>query len=567
MALSKPEKVCITQQYLLCGTHECKKYFLFFCNQCHKPMCEPCRDKHLKRFETKNHIVVSYNQRKHQLPVEKCKIHPSKILDIHCKECNVNLCTKCCTLHSHRGHTFIDLETIYSDNWEKCQRKIFQVRQYFYPTAEELQHKLNNNLDDNKEFLDELKAKIKSDAESFKSLVDMVASKRLDEIKKLEKSFAESKNRQEETLLRYISYLDKLVEKLSGFLFLSKFQNNPLIFSSSEELEIKPIPETIITLVPYLFEPGKFTEYDVEKLIGKLSENKIKPLTKIKIKPMDTESALSKSFSVAKICEYRIPGVTNACHVSLNMPGKLWVSDVDGIVVQTDGKGNQLQKIETNGLLGCHTVTNDGLLIYADTKNKVIQKRTHANQTIIFIETGDWEPLSVHSSKINGNTLVGMVRKKPAIFFWMTRKFESKICRYTRLRKEIQLIQMDSKGQDLFDYPHYITENINGDICISDSNKNALVVVSASGQHRFSYTGQGSDFTPRGVCTDNLGQILVCDHLNGTVHLLHKNGQFLTLLRTEQHEKDYALCVSVDDKNNLYVGKSDNIVAVYKYIQ
>lgn len=54
---------------------------------------------------------------------------------------------------------------------------------------------------------------------------------------------------------------------------------------------------------------------------------------KIKIKLMDIESVLLKFFFVVKICEYRILGVINVCYVFLNMLGKLWVSDVDGIVV------------------------------------------------------------------------------------------------------------------------------------------------------------------------------------------------------------------------------------------
>jgi hypothetical protein len=36
--------------------------------------------------------------------------------------------------------------------------------------------------------------------------------------------------------------------------------------------------------------------------------------------------------------------------------------------------------------------------------------------------------------------------------------------------------------------PHYITESINGDICVSDAESKAVVVVvNKSGQDRFSY--------------------------------------------------------------------------------
>uniref|UniRef100_K1QQL4 Tripartite motif-containing protein 2 n=1 Tax=Magallana gigas TaxID=29159 RepID=K1QQL4_MAGGI len=134
--------------------------------------------------------------------------------------------------------------------------------------------------------------------------------------------------------------------------------------------------------------------------------------------------------------------------------------------------------------------------------------------------------------------------------------------------KPITKIQRDNKEKELYSLPHYITENINGDVCVSDYDKHALVVVDKSGQHRFSYTGQGSEFNPYGICTDVLGHILVCDDISETVHLLDQDGQFLSLLLTEQQGVKYPYSVCVDDENNLCIGQHlTNIVTVYKYLQ
>uniref|UniRef100_K1PKS0 Severin n=1 Tax=Magallana gigas TaxID=29159 RepID=K1PKS0_MAGGI len=75
----------------------------------------------------------------------------------------------------------------------------------------------------------------------------------------------------------------------------------------------------------------------------------------------------------------------------------------------------------------------------------------------------------------------------------------------------------------MFSGPHYITENINGDVCVSDWSNQAVVVMDKSSQHRFSYTGQWSGFEPYGICTDVLGHILVCDIYSNTVHLLDQD--------------------------------------------
>nr|XP_022306140.1 uncharacterized protein LOC111112704 [Crassostrea virginica] len=145
---------------------------------------------------------------------------------------------------------------------------------------------------------------------------------------------------------------------------------------------------------------------------------------------------------------------------------------------------------------------------------------------------------------------------------------EAKVTRYSKTGKEIQNIQRDNKGQGLYEYPHYITENINGDICTSDFRKQSVVVVNKSGQHRFSYTGQKAGFCPWGICTDVLGHILVCD--SNTVHLLDQDGGFKSVILSSQQGiyGPRGVCVCVDDENNLYVGQVfTSIVTVYKYLK
>ena len=93
------------------------------------------------------------------------------------------------------------------------------------------------------------------------------------------------------------------------------------------------------------------------------------------------------------------------------------------------------------------------------------------------------------------------------------------------------------------------------------------MVVNKSGQHRFSYTGQGSVFLPYGICTDVLGHILVCDHVSETVHLLDQDGGFLSVILSEQQGIERPRGVCVDDENNLYVGQLYNTVTVYKYLE
>ena len=145
---------------------------------------------------------------------------------------------------------------------------------------------------------------------------------------------------------------------------------------------------------------------------------------------------------------------------------------------------------------------------------------------------------------------------------------KAKVTRYSKTGKELQHIERNKNGEELYSYPHYITENINGDICTSDYYKRAVVVVNKSGQHKFSYRGQGSSLRPFGICTDVLGHILVCDYVSRTVHLLDQNGGFLSFILSQQQGITHPLSVCVDDENNLFVGQwSNSTVTVYKYLQ
>ncbi|XP_052682972.1 uncharacterized protein LOC128163405 [Crassostrea angulata] len=572
MALSESQIPPDAQHYLVCGTEDCEKSCQFYCNNCHQQMCEQCRNDHQKNKKTKNHEVVPYKQRKRQLPVEKCRIHSTKDIDLLCEECQIPLCYKCATTKEHRGHAFTDLEKVFDKKVSQCQEEIAKIRNHLEPTSQDLKKEIAGDVTEIKKIMEGLRRSMKAEAESLKNLVDTVTSDNIEQVNKIEQSILETLNGKSLEIEAYMNYLNDLIKTFYGYLSPSNIEQ--LTFAlKSKNVIIRPIPETSKPVTP-VFTAGQYSKEDVAMLLGRIQVPNTKPEHR-KIKTIETASiplkhtvkqresdvkpTLSMSSSVTKVREYKVPGVDEVCHVSVGKSGRLWASGVDGKLVQTDLHGNQLQKIQTSSRSeGCyHTVTQDGDLIYTDKDNKFINKITPDNTITKFIKTGDWTPLSIHSSHINGDILVGM---RIAL--------KGKVTRYNKTGKEIQNIDRDNKGQKLYSYPHYITENINGDICTSDSLKDAVVVVNKSGKHRFSYTGQASVFYPRGMCTDRLRHILVCDTYSHTVHLLDKDGQFLSLLLTQQQVVKNPYSVCVDDENNLIVGQRyTNTVTVYKYLQ
>ncbi|XP_062570313.1 uncharacterized protein LOC134232383 [Saccostrea cucullata] len=277
----------------------------------------------------------------------------------------------------------------------------------------------------------------------------------------------------------------------------------------------------------------------------------------------------------------RIPGLNGLSHLSPAVPsGMYWASGDDKYVIQFDLQGNILQKVKTgNQMKGYHSITKEDNLIYTDYKEKAIYKINMDMTTTTLITSEDWEPWSIFSSPINGNILVGMKKEKK----W-------KIARYTSDGIKLQDIQKNVNGEDLYSSVSFITENINGDICTSDYIGEKVQVVTGSGEYLFSYSGSDemSGFSPSGICTDVLGNILVCcSYISfnlrsslryeppGTgpipkygIHLLDQDGHFLDFLLDSYSviSKLYAVCV--DNQNNLIIGRADSpTICVYKYLK
>lgn len=144
-----------------------------------------------------------------KLPVEKCKIHPSKELDILCKECNAYLCSKCCALQDHKGHTFVDSEAIYSENWGKCKQEILNICQYFLPASQSLQKEIKDNAKEIKSIFDLIRTSIKSESMTLKSMLE-VTLENINRVDKLEESLLEFLESQNKIYADYISYLNNL---------------------------------------------------------------------------------------------------------------------------------------------------------------------------------------------------------------------------------------------------------------------------------------------------------------------------------------------------------------------
>ncbi|XP_062569637.1 RING finger protein 207-like [Saccostrea cucullata] len=262
MALSKIDIPRRAQHFLECGIEDCERNCEFYCNYCHIRLCKQCRDEHLKSSGNKNHEVVLYQQRERQLPVEKCKIHPTKDVDMLCEECQVPLCSKCATKGDHQKHTFVDLEAVFAENFTLCQQEISKTHEYFLPTSQDLQKEIKKDSSEIKHIMHNIRTSMKTEGETLKSLVDTVISENMKQVDQIEYSLLEDLNTQDKTLDDYITYLNDLVKELNRRLSSTK----PQRLMSEKKSKIRSIPKTTKPVIQG-FTAGQYNKSDVTKLL------------------------------------------------------------------------------------------------------------------------------------------------------------------------------------------------------------------------------------------------------------------------------------------------------------
>lgn len=224
-------------------------------------------------------------------------------------------------------------------------------------------------------------------------------------------------------------------------------------------------------------------------------------------KPQEGNESLLKLIYPPKLLQTLTLKYIGRCfHISNVSSDLVWVSDQNNIIL-TNKKGVNLHHLSdtySRLILTSHTVNSENELIYIDKNFKINKLSRDMKSSTLFAETKGSKrlPWCVHWSLLTGNLLVGM-----SDLFGET----GKVIRFDQTRQKTQTIQYDDTGLELYKCPLYITENNNGDIAVSDEG--AVVVTDCGGKHRFSYISSqsGSPFEPRGIYTDALSHILVCD--------------------------------------------------------
>lgn len=536
------------QHYLECK--QCAGNAEYYCNTCTYNLCQVCRDRHIKSHVTRSHVIVEYQDRQATQPkTETCRVHPNMTYVMACQECKLPICIKCIT-DSHNGHITKRIEDALRETEKRWKDKIQTIKDVLPKLTERLKA-ISNYKTRSEKIHFEIRKQMREDVERVKDFLDTVLEKNLSRLDTEESLF-------DNEVENHLSLLTDLIDNYKNVVTCNEDEKREpyekLIFRN-DILECNvTTPAWRIPDIP-TYHRETITEDDIKKFFGKLSvpRNQATENTVFRMKTSHKDSKDTSS-SPVKRQEFQIP-MSELRHISIHPleADRMWFGDKSGHILFTDKLGNKLDEIKTNGeadLFGYHTVTRSGDLMYVDQSVNSIKKYALDKTITTVITTGSWRPQCVYSSDMNGDILIGM-----------TKGSDGRVVRYNYKGHELWQSLHDVQGHNIFQSPLYISENVNGDTCTSDgASNNALVVVDKDGKHRFSYKERQdtSNVTPHGICTDDLGRILVIFGLH-SIHMIDQDGQLIMVLLTRDHGMSRVFGMCVDNDNNLWVCGNNNV--------
>lgn len=532
-----------TIHYKIRQCSKCSGNTEYICRSCPCDLCQRCTENHIHDLTTIDHDVVVYRDTLNFIPNQNaCVTHGNIGYGLYCKNCQTPACLFCL---EHKEHRLLDVKTEYESKQKRLKEIIHTIKSSTFLERSALMTKIKADFGIYNKNLDFYKLEIyKRKADSLKGLIDRLKYNGFYELG--------MKHRCWNQKIKISTYLASIREyelrhEQSGI--------QPIKFLLSKNKYPRPMT-TIL-------------KNSTRILLGQAINKEIvsQLLTQIELKQGGKRRVVNEDLlelmPIPKIHQSLTVTDVDCCyHMSPVTSNLFWVSYIFKLILKdVTGETIHCRKDlyrELSFIYGSHTVNKDGDLFFIDRELDIIKLSKDTKTMKIFIKWNysTWRPYCVYFSAFTGDLLVGVYDKK------------SKIGEVNRYNHQTGQNTQTFKYENLDFRPHFITENNNGDVVVSDAT--LIVGTDRGGKPRFCYTGcpSGSGLHTLGLCTDALSHILVCDGNTHTVQMIDREGQFLSHLLIRPFGIFEPCSLSYDaNTHRLWVGSSqNNTICVYKYI-
>uniref|UniRef100_K1QL57 Tripartite motif-containing protein 2 n=1 Tax=Magallana gigas TaxID=29159 RepID=K1QL57_MAGGI len=539
----------------------CPEVVVIHCGSCQVNLCAQCLSTHIDRNKSLKHEIVPYTSQlvKPEAEIEKCQDHPKQQCDLFCQDCSVPICSRCLT-GNHKRHGAVDLEEICETTRSTVKEDLEELRKFrkeYEKVVGESKEELAKYTEESDKERDSLKELGKQWHQMIDKVIDKVG-KDMDEIIQSDTKCLQDNTEEIQSALQDVKDSIKANEDI---LQDDRFTRLLSYASKNDAFRIIPSRPAIKTakIVPVNVKEGDIIpklihfQRSIRTKLPGYSLNRTGDVSSISTKSLLPEPELIAT--VKTNCK-QLKGI---CH---NEDDRVWIYGTDEILREVDITGtvqNCITAISKNSQKDI-AKNKMGEIVYSHLSDECVNI-VREGKISKLLDLSGWIPFGV-TFNADDDLMVCMRREDYQ---------ESKVGIFSqgKLKKEIQF---DETGKPLFSASRnnmYIKENANKDICVSDWNACAVIVLKSSGELRFRYTGNLSrsfkQFYPHGIVTDNYCRILVVDRKNDCLHVIDSNGKFLTYI-TCSLQDPYVM--SIDPDENLWVGEYDTgCVKVIKYLE
>lgn len=541
----------------------CTEVVVFLCGSCHVNLCGQCLPTHLDRNKSLKHEILSYTSESVQLKPQapECQDHPGESRKLYCQDCNVPICSQCLIMTgNHNRHGAVKL----ADFWEKTRNIIIEdliELHHFEKEYSMIVKDRENKIKKYNEHSNQEKILLKKRGQELYQILTKAIETIEHELTDMVKEDLQILQNDKDKVQHSYQVIKDCIERNEHIL------NEE---NSFKMLEYKSIVEEL-RLVPSMkdISPPKLILPDVKK------EEIIKQVVSLQSSVHSTLPGftISKTGDVTMVSTLTmmeeptllaviLTHCTKLKGICCESEEKVWIYGDDEKIKQLDRSGNALNSF--NAASGTSqkdiAMNSDGNIAFSHKEDACIYlvKKTKIEK---FVDVSGWIPYGLCFNS-DGDLMVCMRRNDYT---------ESKVGVFADGKLK-QQFQFDDIRKPLFSISRnsmYICENGNGDICVSDWNACAVIVMKKSGEYRFRYTGCLSrsfkEFYPHGIATDSNCRILIADRDNNCVHVTDRNGKFVRYITCGLQDP---FVLSLDTEENLWVGECDTAcIKIIKYLE
>lgn len=426
-----------------CKAHQCslcKDDTEFNCETCKLNLCFHCKERHVVDLNSKYHRVIIYRERfrfiqKH----DECTRHPGMVYNRYCELCDLPLCSNCT---EHRKHKIQTIKTTFKTKRQHHKKFIDKI-------GSDILYLRRILLED-----------CKVDFENCQTERSCCQSNILTKTGRLKGGI--------EYAMDYLSkkHKCKLIQELGKKQMIMKIhlaylQHYEHIYEQSATNPVQCVSLIKKECFPKINDSPTLSRHSQILLTGPINKGHlIKLLCDIQISEKGKRHSdyrrMFKPLSVPEVINpFKIKDVEKLTHISCVTPDRVWVSDLDSLLL-TDKSGaylHELTELSDQSLCGIFSVNSENELIYIDINFNIKKLSNDLQKNIIFIARADdtIDPVSLYCSRSTGDVLVGKW-----LFDIRRRQFLSKISRYNHLGQLTQTI-LDSGDHKFLHRPGYIT--------------------------------------------------------------------------------------------------------------